>query len=147
MLRISTTTNTHFTRMVKGGFMSLVHNMNDRVPGAIQALAELHKAGFIEDVAYYRYAISSPLKYGGISYESVMLSRSKKLKLPRDCYADPSMLFDEIEIIVWKDLRGIVPVAPSGRRLTLISIMIATMMPEKPCFCFILLLYQLIGKT
>lgn len=98
--------------------MSLIHNMNARVPGAIQALAELHKAGFIEDVAYYRYAISSPLKYMGISYESVMLSRNKKLKLPRDCYTDPSVLFDEIEIIVWKDLRGIIPVVPKAKGWT-----------------------------
>jgi len=115
MLRISITTNAHFTRMVKGESMSLIHNMNDRVSGAIQALAELHKAGFIEDVAYYRYTVSSLLKHEGVSYESVVLSRRRKdLTLPFDCYADPSILFDEIEIIAWKDLRGIVPRAPKG---------------------------------
>ncbi len=95
--------------------MSLVHNMNDRVSGAIQALAELHKAGFIEDVAYHRYAVSGPLKHKGISYESVMLSRrNKDLKLPVSFVADPSMFIDEIEIVVWKDLRGIIPVVPEG---------------------------------
>lgn len=90
--------------------MALVHRMNDRVSGAVQALAELHKAGFIKDVAFHRYALSDPLEHEGISYESVMFSGfpSKMPKIPMSFYAATS---DHAEIIVWKDRRGIVPTA------------------------------------
>ena len=87
--------------------MSLVHNMNEQVAGATQALAELHKAGFIQDVAFRRYAVSNPVKHNSISYESMVLSRpSKDLKLPVSFPINQSIFMDEIEIVMWKDLRG-----------------------------------------